>query len=116
GAESAVLQQAVSVVAQHLARAIVRDGEGASRTMRVEVRGAPSDRDARLAARAVAGSTLMKAAVYGADPNWGRILCAVGNSGAEFKPELVELQVGEVMLVRDGTPLNFDAGAASAAM
>jgi glutamate N-acetyltransferase/amino-acid N-acetyltransferase len=116
GPESALFQQALNEVAQYLARAIVADAEGAQRTMRIEVRGAPSERDARLAARAVASSSLTKAALHGADPNWGRILCAVGYSGADFDPDLVELQVGGVALVRDGTPLDFDAAAASAAM
>ena len=92
------------------------DAEGAQRTMRIEVRGAPSERDARLAARAVASSSLTKAALHGADPNWGRILCAVGYSGADFDPDPVELRVGGVALVRDGTPLDFDSAAASAAM
>ena len=116
GPESALFQQALDVVVQHLARAIVADGEGAERTMRVEVRGARSDRDARLAARAVASSSLTKAALHGGDPNWGRILCAVGYSAAELDPTRVELRVGDVALVRDGTPLDFDQTAASAAM
>ena len=116
GPESALFQQALNEVAQNLARAMVADAEGAQRTMRIEVRGAPSEGDARLAARAVASSSLTKAALHGADPNWGRILCAVGYSGADFDPDLVELQVGGVALVRDGTPLDFDAAAASAAM
>src|SRR5262249_2540246 len=116
GAESVLFQQALNEVAQYLAQAIVADGEGAERTMRVEVRGAPSTREARLAARAVAGAALTKAALHGADPNWGRILCAVGYSGAEIDPDLTELQVGEVALVRDGAPLDFDAAAAVAAM
>jgi glutamate N-acetyltransferase/amino-acid N-acetyltransferase len=116
GPESALFQQALNEVAEHLARAIVADAEGAQRTMRVEVRGAASERDARLAARAVAGSSLTKAALHGADPNWGRILCAVGYSGAEFDPERAELAVGGVTLVRDGGPLRFDPTAASAAM
>ena len=116
GPESALFQQALCEVAEHLARAIVADAEGAQRTMRVEVRGASSERDARLAARAVASSSLTKAALHGADPNWGRILCAIGYSGADFAPESAELSIGGVQLVRDGTPLEFDAPAASAAM
>jgi glutamate N-acetyltransferase / amino-acid N-acetyltransferase len=116
GAESALFQQALNEVAQYLAQAIVADGEGAERTMRVEVRGAVNEREARLAARAVAGSALTKAALHGADPNWGRILCAVGYSGAECNPDLAELLVGGVTLVRDGAPLDFDQAAASAAM
>ena len=116
GVESALFQQALNEVAQYLAQAIVADGEGAERTMRVEVRGALSEREARLAARAVAGSALTKAALHGADPNWGRILCAVGYSGADCNPDLAELLIGGVTLVRDGAPLAFDEAAASAAM
>jgi glutamate N-acetyltransferase/amino-acid N-acetyltransferase len=116
GAESALLQAAASAVAQHLAQAIVADGEGASRTMRVEVRGAPNQSDARLVARAVTSSSLTKAALHGGDPNWGRILCAVGYSGAAFDPARVDLTVGAVALVREGAPLPFDAAAAGEAM
>jgi glutamate N-acetyltransferase/amino-acid N-acetyltransferase len=116
GPESAVFQRGLNEVAQHLAQAIVADAEGAQRTMRVEVRGALSKRDARLAARAVASSSLTKAALHGGDPNWGRILCAVGYSGAELDPSLAELEVGGIALVQDGAPLDFDAEAASRAM
>jgi glutamate N-acetyltransferase/amino-acid N-acetyltransferase len=114
--ESALFQEALNEVLLHLARAIVADAEGAHRTMRVEVRGAASQGDARLAARAVAGSALTKAALHGADPNWGRILCAVGYSGADVDPDAVELAVGGAALVREGEPLDFDRAAASAAM
>jgi glutamate N-acetyltransferase/amino-acid N-acetyltransferase len=99
-----------------LAKAIVADAEGAERIMQVEVRGAPSEQDARTAARAVASSSLTKAALHGADPNWGRILCAVGYSGAEFDPNRVELTVAGYPLVREGTPLEFDRVGASEAM
>jgi glutamate N-acetyltransferase / amino-acid N-acetyltransferase len=116
GPESALFQQALDELSQHLARAIVADAEGAQRTMRVEVGGAPSARDARLAARAVASSSLTKAALHGADPNWGRILCAVGYSGAEFNPDLTELRIGGITLVREGAPIQFDRAAASEAM
>jgi glutamate N-acetyltransferase / amino-acid N-acetyltransferase len=114
GAE--LFQRALDEVAQYLARAIVADAEGAERTMRIEVRGASSEGDARRAARAVASSSLTKAALHGADPNWGRILCAVGYSGADLDPDLVELWIGDVRLVRDGAPVDFDALAASDAM
>jgi glutamate N-acetyltransferase/amino-acid N-acetyltransferase len=116
GPESALFQRALNEVAEYLARAIVADAEGAQRTMRVEVHGAPSERDARTLARAVSSSSLTKAALHGADPNWGRILCAAGYSGAEFDPQRVELHVAGVALVRDGTPLDFDRVAASEGM
>lgn len=111
-----LFEQALGEVTQYLACAIVADGEGAERTMRVEVRGAPSREDARTAARAIAASSLVKAALHGADPNWGRILCAAGYSGARFDPALVELRIGGITLVQDGAPVTFDAAAASAAM
>jgi glutamate N-acetyltransferase/amino-acid N-acetyltransferase len=77
-------QRALNKVCRDLAWMIVRDGEGATRVMELEVRGARSERDARLAAHAVATSPLVKTALHGGDPNWGRILAAVGRSGARF--------------------------------
>jgi glutamate N-acetyltransferase/amino-acid N-acetyltransferase len=109
-------QRAVDAVAQHLAKAIVDDAEGSQRTMRVEVEGAPSADIARQVGRTIASSTLFKAALHGADPNWGRILCAVGYSGVEIDPSVVELSVGGVALVRDGAPLQFDQQAAAESM
>ncbi len=101
-------REALTEVCAELARAIARDGEGASRLVEVRVEGAASIGDARQAARAVAGSSLVKTAVYGADPNWGRILAALGYSGAEFRPEDVEIRVGAVVVCQDGTPLDYD--------
>ncbi|HPW73805.1 MAG: bifunctional ornithine acetyltransferase/N-acetylglutamate synthase [Methanothrix sp.] len=84
-------QEALRYVCTDLARQMARDGEGASRFFETRVTGARSIEDARLAAKAVASSSLVKTAVYGADPNWGRIICALGYSGAEMDPELVTL-------------------------
>jgi glutamate N-acetyltransferase/amino-acid N-acetyltransferase len=116
GESSELFQEALSQVTQVLAQGMVDDAEGSKRTMRVEILGAPSEQDARMAARAVAASNLTKAALHGGDPNWGRILCAVGYSGAKFRTELVELRVGRVTLVKDGSPLEFDQRAAAEAM
>jgi len=77
-------QEALNRVCRELAWMIVRDGEGATRVMELEVRGARNDREAKLAAHAVATSPLVKTALHGGDPNWGRILAAVGRSGARF--------------------------------
>ncbi|MFA7374075.1 MAG: bifunctional ornithine acetyltransferase/N-acetylglutamate synthase, partial [Methanothrix soehngenii] len=77
-------QQALRYVCVDLARQMARDGEGASKFFETLVTGARNEADARLAAKAVARSSLVKTAVYGADPNWGRIICAVGYSGAEM--------------------------------
>ncbi|MGI6749670.1 MAG: bifunctional ornithine acetyltransferase/N-acetylglutamate synthase [Atribacter sp.] len=74
--------EALGAVAESLAKQIVADGEGATKFVTVAVDGAASDADALLAARAVANSPLFKTACFGADPNWGRVICAVGNSGA----------------------------------
>jgi glutamate N-acetyltransferase/amino-acid N-acetyltransferase len=84
-------QEALQYVCVDLARQMARDGEGASKYFETVVTGARDKEDARLAAKAVARSSLVKTAVYGADPNWGRIICAVGYSGAEMDPEKITL-------------------------
>jgi glutamate N-acetyltransferase/amino-acid N-acetyltransferase len=75
--------------------------------MEIVVRGARTERDARLAAHAIATSPLVKTALYGGDPNWGRILAAVGRSGARFSIKRVSLAAGPVTLVRDGAPADY---------
>jgi glutamate N-acetyltransferase/amino-acid N-acetyltransferase len=85
-----------------LAKMIVRDGEGATKLVRILVRGARSDADARAAAMSVATSSLVKTALFGEDANWGRIIAAVGYSGAEVDPDLVDIFAGDVMLVKAG--------------
>jgi glutamate N-acetyltransferase / amino-acid N-acetyltransferase len=84
-------REALSYVCTELARMMAQDGEGASKYFEVFVTGASSEKDARAAAKAVARSSLVKTAVYGADPNWGRIICAVGYSGAEMDPSKITL-------------------------
>ena len=100
-------QRALNEVCRQLAWMIVRDGEGATRVMELEVRGARNDREARLAAHAVATSPLVKTALFGGDPNWGRILAAVGRSGARFSIKRVSLNAGSVTLVRNGDPAEY---------
>jgi glutamate N-acetyltransferase/amino-acid N-acetyltransferase len=100
-------QQALNKVCRDLAWMIVRDGEGATRVMELEVRGARSARDAQLAAHAVATSPLVKTALHGGDPNWGRILAAVGRSGARFSVRRVSLAAGNVTLVANGEPASY---------
>jgi glutamate N-acetyltransferase / amino-acid N-acetyltransferase len=97
---------------QALARMIARDGEGAKRLVTVEVVGAKSDADAELVARAIANSPLVKTAVAGSDPNWGRIMCAAGYSGATFNPEKVDILVNDLFLCRKGVDAGFDEAAA----
>ena len=103
---AAQFENAVRMVAEHLARSIVFDGEGVSKFVSVEVSGAASERDAELAARAIANSPLCKTAWFGCDPNWGRILAAAGYSGASFLPENVSVYFDETPVVRGG----LDAG------
>lgn len=107
-------QEALDAVAIHLAKQMARDGEGATRLIEVTVRGAVSVADARLAARQVVMSNLTKCAIHGADPNWGRIACAAGQSGALLDQNKLEIAVGSVTLMRQGSPLPFDAQAARA--
>jgi glutamate N-acetyltransferase/amino-acid N-acetyltransferase len=104
---AAAFQQGLDRVCIHLARAIARDGEGASRLIEVTVGGAASVAQARMAARTVVGSPLVKAAVHGHDPNWGRIMAALGRSGAEVEEARVDLYIGDICLVRAGRPLPF---------
>jgi len=111
-----VLQEAVTAVCLELAREIARDGEGASRYLEVEVRGAVTLADARRAARAVASSSLVKTAVAGADPNWGRILAALGYSGASFDPGRVAVFLGPVQVADRGVEIPFDEGEARRAL
>ena len=92
----------------HLAKEIARDGEGATRLVEVTVRGAVSLHDARLAARTVVSSNLTKCAIHGADPNWGRIAAAAGRSGALMDQTRLDVAVGDVHLMRGGTPLSYD--------
>ncbi len=108
--------QALTLVAARLARLMAYDGEGATKLLECQVCGAPSLQDARLAAKAVVGSSLVKAAFYGEDANWGRIACAAGYSGAQFDTAKVNLRLqsaaGEIELMRAGSGLVFDEEAA----
>jgi len=99
---------ALAAVLIHLAKEIARDGEGATKLIEVRVKGAPTLADARKAARSVCGSNLVKAAVFGEDANWGRVLAALGYSGAQFDPAKVDLWLGDVQMMRAGEPLAFD--------
>ncbi len=100
-------QRALNAICRNLAWMIVRDGEGAIRVMEVEVTGARTDRDAKLAAHAIATSPLVKTALHGGDPNWGRILAAVGRSGARFSLKKISLHAGNIALVINGEPAAY---------
>lgn len=108
GNDYRVFKEALDYVNVELAKMIARDGEGATRLIEVQVEKAPSQKDARLIARAITASNLTKAAVFGEDANWGRIICAAGYSGAAFDPDKVDIYLGEVQVARDGRGLAFD--------
>lgn len=95
-------------VCTYLARAIAKDGEGATKLVEINVNGAFSEEDAYNAACAVAKSPLVKTAIFGEDANWGRILTAVGYSGAEFDPNLVDISIGSLLVCRNGAALDFN--------
>ena len=111
GESVAALSAALVSVLGDLAYMLVQDGEGASKVARIHVTGARSDADAERVARTVGHSQLVKTALYGRDANWGRIVAAVGRSGAEFEPEDVRVSLCGVELFRNGQPtdLDFDA-------
>jgi glutamate N-acetyltransferase/amino-acid N-acetyltransferase len=109
--EAELFENALLEVARQLARAIASDGEGASKLISVRVVDALSDADARTAARAVAASSLVKTAVHGGDPNWGRIVCALGYSGAELALDKLHLSVGGLVVFERGAGVNVDLSA-----
>jgi glutamate N-acetyltransferase/amino-acid N-acetyltransferase len=109
-------KEALLQVCVYLAKELARDGEGASRMITVEIAGAANVTDARMAARTIAGSSLVKSAVYGADPNWGRILMALGRSGARVEENKVDLFVNGVCIMQGGLPIPFHRDAVVALM
>jgi glutamate N-acetyltransferase/amino-acid N-acetyltransferase len=106
--EMSVFEESLTEVLQSLGRQIVRDGEGARKLISVEVHGALTDTAAAAIARAIANSPLVKTAISGCDPNWGRILMAAGNSGVNFDPTLVEVTLQDVKVCRNGLAAPFD--------
>ena len=101
-------QQALNQLCIYLAKGIARDGEGATKLIEVTVSGASSTEEAKMAARTIANSPLVKAAVHGNDPNWGRIIAALGRSGAEVVESKIDLSIGNIQLVKAGLPLPFN--------
>jgi glutamate N-acetyltransferase/amino-acid N-acetyltransferase len=99
---------ALTEVCQSLAYQIIKDGEGATKVFRLEVRGARGIKDADLVGRAVVGSPLVKTAVHGSDPNWGRILAAAGRSGAHVNPDKLNLTIGDQPVLQHGQPLELN--------
>jgi glutamate N-acetyltransferase/amino-acid N-acetyltransferase len=103
---------ALTSVCTTLAKAVARDGEGATKLVEITVQGAATEAEAAAAAKTVATSPLMKTALFGNDPNWGRALAAIGRSGARVDPARVSLRLGDFQLVAQGEPLPFDMVAA----
>jgi glutamate N-acetyltransferase / amino-acid N-acetyltransferase len=115
GAGNAEFSAALTLVCTSLARQIVADGEGVSHVVELRVRGAKSDADAVKVAKAIAHSPLVKTAWAGCDPNWGRLMAAIGYSGALIDPERIEIWFGEQRICRDGgRATEFDETAAHA--
>ena len=116
----ALFYQALYAVCEHLARSIAADGEGASRLITCTVHGARGEETAERLAKAVVGSSLVKAAMFGADANWGRVICAMGYSKAPFRPEYVSIafrsEAGEVLVCQNGAGLDFDEELAKAVL
>jgi glutamate N-acetyltransferase/amino-acid N-acetyltransferase len=104
--------EGLTELCQTLAKMIARDGEGAKKLVVVEVQGARKPSDAERIARAIANSPLVKTAIAGSDPNWGRIICAAGYSGALFDPDKVDIRVNDLLLCREGVDAGFDEASA----
>jgi glutamate N-acetyltransferase/amino-acid N-acetyltransferase len=113
GDDLARFEAAAGKVCADLARAIAADAEGASHLITLSVEGLRDDAEARRVAKAVADSPLVKTAIFGADPNWGRIVSAAGYAGVPFEEEDLSLWLGDMLLYHAGTPQPFDAAQAS---
>jgi glutamate N-acetyltransferase/amino-acid N-acetyltransferase len=114
GPDAEKLEAMLTAVCIHLAKAIARDGEGATCLVEVQVTGAESDGDARKVARTIAGSSLVKSAIFGRDPNWGRIAGAAGRAGVLFNQEDLQIKLGDFLMMEHGQPQPFDRTAANA--
>lgn len=113
GTEAQRLEAMLTAVCQHLAKAIARDGEGATCLVEVQVTGAHDEHAACQVAKTIAGSSLVKSAIFGRDPNWGRIAAAAGRAGVPFEQEDLKIKLGDFLLMENGQPLPFDRAAAS---
>jgi glutamate N-acetyltransferase/amino-acid N-acetyltransferase len=114
--EAETFRQALRYMTQYLAREMARDGEGATKLMTVHVLGARDKEDAIKAARGITLSPLWQCALAGGDPNWGRIVAALGASGCELYQERFEIAIGDVQVVQQGMGTNYDQQRAKAVM
>ncbi len=106
-AELDAFQEALDFVTSSLAKQIAADGEGATKFVEIKVEGAASFEEARQVAKTIANSPLVKTAMFGKDPNWGRVLAAAGRAGVDFNPADVRLSFGPIMLLDGGEPTDF---------
>jgi glutamate N-acetyltransferase/amino-acid N-acetyltransferase len=109
-------QKALDKVCIYLAKAIAKDGEGATKLIEVMVEGARNEAEARLAARTIASSPLVKSAMHGNDPNWGRVVSAAGRSGAKVIESKLDAYLNQICVMRQGHPMPFDKQQASASL
>ncbi len=112
GPELDAFQSALDEVSTSLAKQVAIDGEGATKMVEITVRGTESFEDARQIAKTIANSPLVKTAMFGNDPNWGRVLAAAGRAGVGFDPKSVKLFFGDIALLRHGEPVDFPQDAA----
>ncbi|MGD6871316.1 bifunctional ornithine acetyltransferase/N-acetylglutamate synthase [Sutcliffiella horikoshii] len=105
--EYALFKEGLQIVCQSLSQQIARDGEGATKLIEVQVNGAVTAHDAQVIAKTIVGSSLVKTAVFGQDPNWGRIVSAVGYSGITIDTEKIKVMIGPILIVEDGMPVTF---------
>jgi glutamate N-acetyltransferase/amino-acid N-acetyltransferase len=108
------LLEMVTLACVEMAKKVARDGEGATCLLEVTVTGTDNDASARQVAKTVVGSSLVKSAVFGRDPNWGRIAAACGRSGVNFDQMQMQIQLGDFVMMTAGTPQPFDRAQASA--
>ena len=104
-----IIQSGIDIVCQNLAKNIARDGEGANCLLEVLVRGAKHNDDAIVIAKSICNSALVKTAIHGCDPNWGRIISAAGNSGIKFKLNKVDLFIGDYQILNKGILTQFNS-------
>jgi glutamate N-acetyltransferase/amino-acid N-acetyltransferase len=114
--DAALFEAALRHVTRYLAREIPRDGEGASRFQTVTVRNAPTRADARKAARAITNSPIWQCAIAGSDPNWGRVIAALGKSGADLDHDKLDISLGGILVVHNGMATDYDQAAARQVM
>ncbi len=111
-----LFQRALNTICIHLAKSIACDGEGATKLIEVTVKGARNIDEARRAARTIVSSNLVKSAVYGCDPNWGRVTAALGRSEIEVIETKLDVKMADVKVLEEGVPLDFDKNQAVAAL